>query len=165
MAKIKGLWLLLQTQKAVESTNGASAVVNFTSNNTLFGGMALYRGEGSSMSYTRYEPLEFVAVYNSLGWTDTAYRMVDFGSAEQEVTDEFYANFSANAKYAGSGNDSDEDGDELLAIWKSTLTDIADATRAKTGKTEQILVSKIADEIRSISSTNLPKYDGTVVIE
>lgn len=163
MAKIKGIWLLNQTQNAVEANDGASAPVSFTSNSIAFGGMALYCGEGSSMLYTRYEPLEFVAVYNSLGWVDPAYRVVDFGSVEQEVSDEFYANFSANAKYAGGGDDPEEDGDELLAIWKSTLAGIADATREKTGKADPMLVSEIASEIRSIKGT-LPKFDGTVEV-
>lgn len=163
MAKIKGIWLLRQTQNAVEANDGASAPVSFTSNSVAFDGMVLYSGEGSGMSYTRYEPLEFVVVYNSLGWVDPAYRVVDFGSVEQEVSDEFYANFSANARYVDGGNDPDEDGDELLAIWKSTLTGIADATREKTGKTETMLVSEIANEIRSIKGT-LPKFDGTVEV-
>lgn len=164
MAKIKGIWLLKQTQSAVAVTDGASAAVSFTSNSVAFNGMVLYSGEGSSMTYTRYDPLEFVTVYTSSGWGDPAYRVVDFGSVEQEVSDEFYANFSANARYVDGGNDPDEDGDELLAIWKSTLTGIADATREKTGKSEQILVSKIADEIRSIQGEAIEEYDGTVVI-
>lgn len=163
MAKIKGLWLMSQTQKAVEANDGASAPVSFTSNSIAFDGMSLYSGEGSWVSFTRYDPLEFVIVYNSLGWVDPAYRVVDFGSVEQEVSDEFYANFSANAKYAGGGDDPEEDGDELLAIWKSTLAGIADATREKTGKSDPMLVSEIASEIRSIKGT-LPKFDGTVEV-
>ena len=162
MAKIKGIWLLKQTQIAVEAN--ASAAVNFTSNTFEFNSMTLYSGEGTSLTYARIDTFEFVTIYTSLGWTDPAYRVVDFGSVEQEVSDEFYANFSANARYVDGGNDPDEDGDEILAIWKSTLKGIADATREKTGKTEQMLVSEIANEIRSISTTSLKKFDGTVEV-
>lgn len=161
MAKIKGIWLLRQTQNAVESN--AYAAVSFTSNSIEFNSMTLYSGEGTSLTYARIDLSELVAVYTSFGWSDPAYRVVDFGSVEQEVSDEWYANFSANARYVDGGNDPDEDGDEILAIWKSTLTGIADATREKTGKTEQMLVSEIADEIRSIKGT-LPKFDGTVEV-
>jgi hypothetical protein len=161
MAKIKGIWLFRQTQNAVESN--AYAAVNFTSNSIEFNSMYLYCGEGTSMTYARSDFLGFVMVYTSFGWTDPAHRVVDFGSVEQEVSDEWYANFSANARYVDGGNDPDEDGDEILAIWKSTLTGIADATREKTGKTEQMLVSEIANEIRSIKGT-LPKFDGTVEV-
>ena len=163
MAKIKGIWVLNSILTVSEGASGLSQIVNFTSNAIAFDAMMLLGDYASSMKYSNIADTYSVYTHSG-GWVNEAFRIVDFGSAEQEVSDAWYTAFTANATQAGGDVDPpDEDGDELLAIWKSTLTGIADATREKTGKSDPMLVSEIASEIRSIKGT-LPKFDGTVEV-
>ena len=164
MAKISGIWVLNSTVRAIEGASSVSQVVSFSSNGIDFDRMMLLGDYTSTMTYSNIEDTYSVYTHSG-GWINEAFRIVDFGSAEQTVSEEWYAGFTANATQAGGDVDPPEEGDELLQIWKSTLKGIADATREKTGKTAQMLGSEIADEIRSISGTSLKKYDGTVVIE
>lgn len=152
MAKIKGIWLLNGTLSS--SINGLSQVVNFTSNNIAFDIMLLLGDYQSAMTYGNIESTYSVYTHSG-GWINPAFRVVDFGSIEQEVADAWYTAFTKNAKQASTEEDDEEPeaGDVLLGIWKSTLDGIADAVREKTGKTAEILGSDIENEIRSISGS------------
>ena len=162
MAKIKGIWVLNSILTVSEGASGLSQIVNFTSNAIAFDAMILLGDYTSSMKYSNIADTYSVYTHSG-GWVNEAFRIVDFGSAEQEVSDAWYTAFTANATQAGGDVDPPDEADELWQIWKSTLAGIADATREKTGKSDPMLVSEIASEIRSIKGT-LPKFDGTVEV-
>lgn len=149
MAKIKGTWLLNSTLSS--SANGLSQVVDFTSNNIAFDIMLLLGDYQSSMTYGNIESTYSVYTHSG-GWKNPSFRVVDFGSFDQEVSDEWYAAFIKNARQASTEEDDEEseEWDEILVIKKSTLDGIADAVREKTGKTAQMLGSEITGEIKNI---------------
>ena len=148
MATIKGIWVLnsILTAAGDESGTTYSQDVSFTSNGIAFDRMILLGGYTSAMTYSNLEA-DYTVYTHSSGWSNEAFRIVDFGD-EQEVSDDWYTEFTANATQAESG----AEGDILLAIWKSTLDGIADATRSKTGKTAQIPVLALAADIKSITA-------------
>lgn len=161
MAKIKGIWVLNTVIKASESTSALAQAVNFNSNGITFDRMLLLADYTSAMTYSNIA--DSYSVYtHSNGWVNEAFRIVDFGSVDQEVSDAWYTAFAANGAQVGGEEDPPEEADELIAIWKSTLDGIADAVREKTGKTSLMLGSEIEDEIRSIE--NVEEWDGTVEV-
>ncbi len=161
MAKIKGIWVLNAVIKATESASTLAQAVNFTSNGITFDRMLLLADYTSAMTYSNIA--DSYSVYtHSGGWVNEAFRIVDFGTSDQEVSDAWYAGFTANGTQVGGEEEQPEEGGELIAIWKSTLDGIADAVRSKTGKTEQMLGSEIEDEIRSIEAVE--EWDGTVEV-
>lgn len=150
MAKIKGIWVLNSILTVSEGASGLSQIVNFTSNAIAFDAMILLGDYASSMKYSNIADTYSVYTHSG-GWVNEAFRIVDFGTAEQTVSEEWYAAFTANATQAGGDVDPPDEADELWQIWKSTLTGIADAVRSKTGKTNKIPVTSLETEIKSIS--------------
>ena len=170
MAKINGIWVLNSILTVKENASGVAQLVNFTANAIAFDGMILLGDYTSAMTYSNIADSYNVYTHSG-GWVNEAYRIVDFGSVEQEVSDEWYIGFTSNATKAGETNPPEEGGgtdtpedDEILLIRKSTLRGIANAVRSKTGKTEQMLGSEIEREILSITGSGLKKYDGTVEV-
>ena len=154
MATIKGTWFLNEIQTATESESALAQTVNFTSNGIAFDIMLLLGDYTSALTYSNQSDSYSVYTHTN-GWVNQNYRMVDFGETEQTVSDEWYSAFTKNAVQSVS---------ELYSIELSTLTGIADAVRAKTGKTDKIPVTSLATEITNLSGT-VAEYDGTVVIE
>lgn len=177
MAKIKGVWLFNTdlTDAGTEGNVVPGQTVSFTSNGEVFDRMILISGYQSVMTYSNIEHSYSVYTHSD-GWINAAFRAVDFGSVEQEVSDEWYAAFTKNARQASADEGDDPEPEpepepevptgEYYLIKKSTLDGIADAVREKTGETAQMLGSEIEVEIRSIKGggSNLQKFDGTVEI-
>lgn len=181
MAKVKGRWVFntVLTDAGTEGGVISGQTVSFTSNGGVFDRIIPVAGYQSVMTYSNIE-YSYSVYSHSAGWTNEAFKVIDFDASEQEVSAEFYAWLVANAAPEGSepGDEPDEpdepggepdepaEGDEILVIKISTLKGIADAVRSKTGKTAQMLGSEIEDEIRSIkgSGSTLQKYDGTVEV-
>ena len=155
MATIKGTWILNDIQLAIESDSALAQTVNFTSNGIEFDVMLLLGDYTSALTYSNQS--DSYSVYTaSNGWVNQNYRTVDFGETEQTVSDEWYSAFAKNALQTVS---------DLYSIELATLTEIADAVRAKTGKTDKIPVVSLATEIEGISvGSTLPKFDGTVEV-
>jgi hypothetical protein len=163
MTKVQGVWVFnaVLTDAGTEGSVTSGQTVSFTSNGGVFDRIIPIAGYQSVMTYSNIE-YSYSVYSHSDGWTNEAFKVIDFGATEQEVTDEFYTWLTANATPEEDEPDEPMTGDVLLAIWKSTLDGIADAVREKTGKTEEMLGSEIEDEIRSLKS--LKKFDGTVEV-
>jgi hypothetical protein len=121
MKTVKGKWVFndFLTEEGFQNQE-----VNFISNNTIYNRISITQGNAGNapfatlnydtLEYNEYaEQYEFIfnSVYNledyeeydKIGWDyDEAYKTIDFGEEEQEVSDEFYAWFIENAKYIGN---------------------------------------------------------------
>lgn len=93
MATVKGIWVLSPSSftDISQSVSFTSNGQNYTSFNVTTSGVKF----GSSYVYTR----------SSWSWTNNAYRVVDFGTIEQTVTDTFYAWLKQNAMEGGVTSD------------------------------------------------------------
>jgi hypothetical protein len=98
--------------------------------------------DGYALSYDG--PYVKVYYHTINKWRDEAFRTVDFGETEQIVSDEFYEWFTANAVMV----------DTLYSIRSSSLTAIADAIRAKTGKTDFLTLEQMVTEIGRLELVN-----------
>lgn len=110
MAKVKGVWVWNDGDNIAEGDYNVS--VNFTSNGQSYSSMVLSYGyDGQPFDPARvdfsikYDSTEVLfATYPYQGsWRNQAYRTVDFGSTEQEVSEDFYNYLIQNAK-KGGGN-------------------------------------------------------------
>lgn len=109
MATIKGVWVLNENLDPPQSSSVEHKVqqeVNFTftTNGQIQQGLWLniakiQGGNGpTALNYVYSDGAAVWGVYNSRkGWTDQALRTVDFGSVEQEVSEEWYTWLTANA--------------------------------------------------------------------
>lgn len=107
MTTIKGVWVFNEAPDLTGYLPLDPVLFNFTSNGQAFLGM-----------YSNYGPFEYISEitdyeidgmistkYNTVvpnygsSWVDDAYRTVDFGDTAQEVPEDFYAWFTANAVY------------------------------------------------------------------
>ena len=171
MAKVKGKWIFntTLTDAGTEGSVVSGQTVSFTSNGGVFDRIIPLSGYQSVMTYSNIE-YSYSVYTHSDGWTNEAFKVIDFDATEQEVSAEFYAWLTKNAAPEGSesGEDPDPDPepnpeptpglnpeaptDEYYLIKKSTLDGIADAVRSKTGKTAQMRGLEIAGEIWGINS-------------
>lgn len=153
MAKVKGRWIFntVLTDAGTEGGVVSGQTVSFTSNGGVFDRIIPLSGYQSVMTYSNIE-YSYSVYSHSAGWTNEAFKVIDFDATEQEVSDEFYTWLTANATPEADEPDEPVTGDVLLAIRKSTLTGIADAVRSKTGKTAQMRGLEIAGEIWGINS-------------
>lgn len=165
MAKVKGIWVFhnVLTAAGNEGSITYGQDVVFTSNGGVFDRLIPLFGYESVMTYSNIE-FSYSVYSHSDGWTNEAYKTVDFGEQEQEVTDEFYTWLTANATPEEDEPDEPMTG-EYYAVKKSTLEGIGNAVRAKTGKSGKIPVVSLAAEIEGISvGSTLKKFDGTVEV-
>lgn len=93
MITIKGVWVF--NEQPDWSYTPTEIYVSFTSNGSAYIGMTC-----------NTNPVDYMIAGGSTvsantgdRWVDDAYRTVDFGETEQEVPDDFYAWFTANAVY------------------------------------------------------------------
>ncbi len=97
MATVKGVWVFNET---VEIEGGSWFSVNFMSNGVAYIAMSDRQRETSIVQDMRLRYFTSSSsgtkVYEE-EWLNEAYRTVDFGTTPQEVSDEFYAWFTANA--------------------------------------------------------------------
>jgi len=99
---VSGVWVFKET---LEHPGTQTVPVSFTSNGQDFKSIAFSGDYGLLVQYIDLRdliaPVE-LEVYDE-GWTNEAYRTVDFGSTEQEVSDEFYTWLTSNASVKTSG--------------------------------------------------------------
>lgn len=99
--KVSGVWKWNDTLPFSDDYTGSSGLgdtVNFTSNSNSYTSIFIHDSQ--------YDPKgQRVLVYDTLtiaysatsGWTNEAYKTIDFGSEEQEVSEDFYTYLTANA--------------------------------------------------------------------
>lgn len=97
MATVKGIWVFNKTYEP-PATGLTSQEVNFTSNNQEFSSMEFWY-DGALIKYVPGDV--FAAEDYGDYWHDEAYRTVDFGTTEQDVSDEFYTFLTENAVQQG----------------------------------------------------------------
>ena len=88
MATIKGVWVWRDYAKEWFDSD-LTENISFASNGTSYTSMTLYT-KSKSLLGVKYGS---TIVTSSSGYVDEAYKVVDFGSAEQTVSDNFYNNF------------------------------------------------------------------------
>ena len=104
MAKIKGVWVFNDNITSLLSPMTFTESVSFTSNANAYMGLTVAPVDGEYLSLT-YSGISNTFVcefsYSGLGshWEADAYKIVDFGSTEQDVSDTFLAWMQANATY------------------------------------------------------------------
>lgn len=87
----------------------------------------------------------------SVGWSNEEFKRVDFGTNNMTLSEADYESFMKVAEK-----------DTVYTITESTLTDIADAIRAKTGLTSRIPTSAFAQLISEF--TNVAIHEGVLAI-
>lgn len=139
MAKIKGVW---EFREAVDFSHyhTEQVFVNFVSAGTTYDGMD---SGAFPISYVvgiaGDEPSNTLA-HNGERWVDEAYRLVDFGTTEQEVPEDFYVWFTANATRQWG----------TYTIQKNTLDDIGNAIREKLNTANKYTPAEMAQAICAI---------------
>jgi len=89
---VKGVWVFNQFYNP--ATGVSNVNVNFTTNGQTYSHIA-FLNDGWQIWYTI--PGEVFAADDGEFWYNEAYRTIDFGETEQEVSQEFYDWFTANA--------------------------------------------------------------------
>lgn len=143
MATIKGVWIFNET---LSSKLPSDALVIFTSNNTEYFRMidSYNSYNGDMLVYEKTSGNGAPVYFFSDGrWAQEAYRTVDFGETEQEVSEEFYEWFTANA--------TEQIADVLYSIYGSTLTSIAEEVRRISGLTGAMSPSQIITALQGIA--------------
>lgn len=100
MATVKGKWLFNDTLTDPTGSNGyAGWTVSFTSHGQSFKSISCNHGEASSFEiYYGGQHVGNVATPEGDAlWYGEAYRLIDFGSTEQDVVDDFYSWLTENA--------------------------------------------------------------------
>lgn len=135
MATIKGLWVL---NKIISrpSLDKPDIRISFTSNGEECCMMSINVG---GLYYYLISGNDYHVYYNDDIWIDEAYRTVDFGTTEQEVADEFYEWFTANASQEHSGG--------VYRVKASTLYAISEKLREITGSETKYTPIEIPDGI------------------
>ena len=132
MATIKGRWILdtsINTNADTQTAFNCAQNVNFTSNGENITQITI--GDNASVGYStiiKYligSDLKTVYDGTGSGWTSAAYRTVDFGETEQEVSDDFrnWMEEYATPKYAVNFT---VDGEEYSILANSNWAAIAD---------------------------------------
>lgn len=162
MQAIKGKWLFNETLDLTSLPYFADKIaVNFTSNNIPFS--SIYKrnsmdGVAQILMYWDDEAYDIYANNDDMdaskGWTNQAYRTVDFGSTEQTVSDEFLTWMTANATQ-------DQPAGVTIA-YKDTIISIKDGQTVTLHTTDKKLTEDL--EIIAPEST-VEDWDGTIVVE
>lgn len=164
MPTVKGKWMF---NIVPDCSLAIIQEINFTADTNDWNG----DGEPDTFTGIEVHPAPVIAyMYSRSGglsafdgdnWHSMQSRTVDFGETEQAVSDEFYVWLTANAaQQAGVP----EEADETYTVKFSTLKDIANAIRSKTGKSDAIPVPELASEIESIAGDGGTLWDGTYSI-
>lgn len=141
MTTVKGVWVfndLLTFPVTVTQNN-----ISVTSNGEQIIGIQV-----TSNSLNYYMTADSVTAYGRDTWANEAYKTVDFGETEQEVSDEFYTWLTTNA----TSQSAEEPEDILYSVHGSSLTAIGDAIRGKTGGTDSLTLEQMVTEIEGIES-------------
>lgn len=153
MATISGVWVFKDVSSA-EYAGFADVTVNFTSNGEDFVGMEAY---AQPIHYIKSDGSSVAALCADSTWYWVeAYRTVDFGESEQEVSDDFYTWFTTNATQGSTDNDTETDTDTTDTVYRvmgSTLTAICDKIRELTGTTSKISLADIPTLLETIANT------------
>lgn len=111
MAKVKGRWIFNTVLNDAGTEGGvvSGQTVSFTSNGGVFDRIIPVAGYQSVMTYSNIE-YSYSVYSHSAGWTNEAFKVIDFDATEQEVTDEFYAWLTSNATQSGGSTETPEEG-------------------------------------------------------
>ena len=111
---LSGIWTFNE-YPSISAIRGTEQLVNFVSNNNNFTSINVYRTEPLEPGNFVTSPASDIMYYDnenifcngdatgdaSINWSDVSYQTINFGSTEQEVSQEFYEWFTANATYQG----------------------------------------------------------------
>ena len=150
MPILKGTWLFNEITEE-DYNDFPGVVVNFTSNGEQFVAMESQlwpidyirkdgSAEGALIVGTRWQ------------WASEELRIVDFGLAEQEVTEDFYNWFINNATEYNNYESN-------YAIRSDTLINLADAIRDKAKLAERLTPGKMIDAVKSIVANEFTQED------
>lgn len=123
MATIKGVW---KFNESVSITKDISQTVNFSV------GYESYTSNQTSISViTSNLRIMIIPAYNNVyfvdsGWSDSRYRIFDFGETEQEVSDEFATWLTENAS-GGKATFPATDGNTKVVVKDNGVTTLATA--------------------------------------
>ena len=150
MATVKGVWVfndLLTFPVTVTQNN-----ISVTSNGEQIIGIQV---TSNSMNY--YRTADSVTAYGRDTWSKEAYKTVDFGETEQEVSDDFYTWLTANA----TSQNVEEPEDILYSVHGSSLTAIGDGFRSSRGTTNEYTLSEMAVLAAEPVGAELPNAEET----
>lgn len=143
MAKIKGVWVFNDVVSHFYWLASYQMInVTFTSNGERFTSLYWYdvpAGDDTIYHLSYDETLAVAGPFGNLyNWDNDAYKTVDFGSAEQDVSDEFLAWMQENAtQQASEGTTPTAEG------VKEKLQSLITASNAKTGKSDANLTDAV----------------------
>ena len=151
MATVKGVWVFNETISSQIpydvytsfTSNDAKYFRMTASNNSVNGDMLVYEAVTYVNGNTSYHGVP-VYFFSDGGWAQEAYRTVEFGETEQEVSEEFYEWLTANA--------TEHVADVLYSIYGSTLTSIAEEVRRISGLTGAMSPSQIITALQGIAA-------------
>jgi hypothetical protein len=94
--KVTGVWTF---DLEIEMPSELQADVKFSSNDQTFVSIGMRKDHNDELALVYLtDNGEFRYAYSTSSWTNTGYQTIDFGSAEQEVTEEFYTWLDDNAE-------------------------------------------------------------------
>lgn len=168
MATIKGVWVFNDTiKKHFEWLNEYQTEnVKFTSNGQSFTDVywnGIDDGNGNTVYHIYYaDTLAVAGLYGDISnWENEAYKTVDFGSAEQEVSDEFLAWMQENATQQASGETATPTAEGV----KSKLQSLITASNAKTGKSDANLTDAVKTLLEGYGQGGGGECSGKHIIE
>lgn len=139
MKTIKGIWNFNDTIEIPEWQN-SDCIINF---NVAMGNSYLGFAWGPNILEYLMEEENF-PVHNGEEWlVEKSYRLLDFGNIEQEIDDEFYSWFTANAKQ-----------EKIYGINSSLLIDIANTIRENTNTETSYTPQAMPEAIKQACETN-----------
>ena len=143
MAKIKGVWVFNDVVSHFYWLASYQMInVTFTSNGERFTSLYWYdvpAGDDTIYHLSYDETLAVAGPFGNLyNWDNDAYKTVDFGSAEQDVSDEFLAWMQENATQQASGGTT-----PTAEGVKEKLQSLLTASNAKTGKSDANLTDAV----------------------
>lgn len=96
MATISGVWVFVESPE-LSGYLPSGVLVNFTSNGQSYLGFECGFGPFDYITEIVYGGYNQSMYYDGGAWIDQAYRTIDFGTANQDVPEDFYSWFTANA--------------------------------------------------------------------
>lgn len=166
MAKIKGVWVFNDVVSHFYWLASYQMInVTFTSNGERFTSLYWYdvpAGDDTIYHLSYDETLAVAGPFGNLyNWDNDAYKTVDFGSAEQDVSDEFLAWMQENATQQASEETTTPTAEGVKEKLQSLIT----ASNAKTGKSDANLTDAVKTLLEGYGQGGGGECSGKHIIE